>query len=103
MQSTEMTLNFYYKIMANRVEIAKRAGCVFHTLALLQMKTDDLHAGKVYADLTDAQQALVRGVSKEKFLAVLFLKRSDVKNAQLKDNIKNDHAKGVKNAFPVTA
>ena len=33
MQSTEMTLSLYYEMMANRVEIAERAGCVFHTLA----------------------------------------------------------------------
>ena len=36
------------------------------------------------------------------FFAVLFLERSDAKNVQLKDDIKNDHAKGNKDAFPKT-
>jgi hypothetical protein len=102
MQSTEMMLNLYNEMMANRVDIAKRAGCLFLTQALLQMETDDLHAGKVNADLTDAERAIVRGVAKEKFLAVLILKRSDMKNVQLKDCFENDQAKGVKDAFPVT-
>ena len=84
MQLTEMTLNFYYKMMAKWVEIAKIAGCVLLTLALLQMETDDIYAGKVYADLTDVERSIVRGVAKEKFLAVLLLERSDVKNVQLK-------------------
>ena len=53
----------------------------------------------MYNDLTDAKQAIVRGVAKEKFLAVLFLERSDVKSLQLKDNVKNYHAKGVRDAF----
>ena len=66
------------------------------------METDDLHAGKGYADLTDDERAIVRGVAKEKFLAVFFLERSDVKNVQLKYKVKNDHSKGVNDAFPVT-
>ena len=66
------------------------------------METNDLHAGKVYANLTDDERAIFRGVAKDKFLAVLFLKRINMKNVQLNDNVKNDHIKDVKDAFSVT-
>lgn len=39
---------------------------------------------------------------KEKYLATLFLDRSDKKHEQLKDDIKNKYAQGDKNAFPTS-
>jgi hypothetical protein len=95
MQSTDMTFNSYYKKLVNKVEIAKQAGCVFYTPVLLQMETDDLYPGRLHTDFTDPEQVRVRAIAKEKFLAVLFLGRSDAKKLNLKDKVKNDHAKGV--------
>jgi hypothetical protein len=52
------------------------------------METDNLYPSRMYADLSDHMKVIVRGVAKEKFLAMFFLKRSDVKNVQLKDDFK---------------
>ena len=40
--------------------------------------------------------------AKDKYLAVLFLMRSGKHHLQLQNDIKNDHSKGVDNAFPAT-
>ena len=44
----------------------------------------------------------VEKAAKDKYLAVLFLMRSGKRHLQLQNDIKNDHAKGVDNAFPTT-
>ena len=101
-QESDHTTNVYYERMSNRVAILERVGGVFHTPELLEMETELLHPGSTYAAITPDEQQKVRGIVKEKYLATLFLDRSDKKHQELKDDVKNDYAKGNKNAFPPT-
>jgi hypothetical protein len=66
------------------------------------METEVLHPGSSYAAISPDEQQKVRGIVKEKYLATLFLDRSDKKHQELKDDVKNNYAKGNKNAFPPT-
>ena len=101
-QEADHTTNVYYERMSNRVAILERVGGVFYTPELLEMETEVLHPGSSYAAIAPDEQQKVRGIVKEKYLATLFLDRSDKKHQELKDDVKNDYAKGNKNAFPPT-
>ena len=41
-------------------------------------------------------------MARDKYLAVLYLMRSGIRHLQLQNDIKNDHAMGVVNSFPMT-
>jgi hypothetical protein len=101
-QESDHTTNTYYERMSNRVTIFERAGGIFWTPELLEIETELLYTGQVYAGITQDEQQKVRAVVKEKYLATLFLDRSDKKHEQLKDDIKNKYAQGDKNAFPTS-
>ncbi len=56
-----------------------------------------------YEDLTsDAEKADVRRITQDKYLATLYIMRSESANDQLKDSIKNDYSKGILEAYPST-
>jgi len=101
-QESDHTTNAYYERMSNRVTILERAGGIFHTPELLDIETELLYPTQQYDAITPDEQQKVRAVVKEKYLATLFLDRSDKKHDQLKDDIKNKYAQGDKNAFPTT-
>jgi hypothetical protein len=92
----------YYEKFTTRVEIAERAGCSFVTQHLLDSETELLYQGQSYSALSDVEKAKVEKAAQDKYLAVLFLMRSGKRHLQLQNDIKNDHAKGVENAFPST-
>ena len=101
-QESDHTTNAYYERMSNRVTILERAGGIFHTPELLEIETELLYSTQKYDAITEDERQKVRAVVKEKYLATLFLDRSDKKHDQLKDDIKNKYAQGDKNAFPTT-
>jgi len=92
----------YYEKFTTRVAIAERAGCSFVTQHLLDSEAELLYQGQSYSALSDAEKAKVEKAAQDKYLAVLFLMRSGKRHLQLQNDIKNDHAKGVENAFPST-
>ena len=55
-----------------------------------------------YKSLTLDQRAKVAKTCRDKYLATLYLMRSGKRRTQLKNDINNDHAKGVENSFPMT-
>jgi hypothetical protein len=102
-QESGMTINTYYEKMANRVAIYERVGGVFYTPELIPVETEELYKGQDYDSLTPEEQLKVRAVVKEKFIACLFLDRSDNKeHEQLKDSIKNGYSRGDEAAFPTS-
>ncbi len=98
-QGDNMTLGMYYEKFIARVAIAERAGCSFVTLSLLDLETETLFPSQDYSALGDPDNLKVKKTAKDKYLAVLFLMRSGKRHLQLQNDIKNDHAKGVENAF----
>ena len=88
--------------MSNWVTILERVGGTFHTPELMEMETEALYPGSKYNAISLDEQQKVRAVVKEKYLATLFLGRSDKRHYQLKDDIKNTYSKGNKDAFPST-
>jgi len=56
-----------------------------------------------YKDLTsDPEKSDVRRITQDKYLATLYIMRSESSNDQLKDSIKNDYSKGILGAYPST-
>jgi len=90
----------YYEKFTTRVAIAERAGCSFVTQSLLDSETEVLYTGQSYSALGAPEKLKVDKAAKDKYLAVLFLMRSGKRHLQLQNDIKNDHSKGVDNAFP---
>jgi hypothetical protein len=84
------------------VAIAERAGCSFVTPSLLDSETETQFPSQAFSALGDSDRLKVETAAKDKYLAVLFLMRSGKRHLQLQNDIKNDHAKGVENAFPST-
>jgi predicted RNA-binding protein with PUA domain len=101
-QGDDMTLGMYYEKFTTRVAIAERAGCSFVTQSLLDSETEVLYTGQSYSALGAPEKLKVDKAAKDKYLAVLFLMRSGKRHLQLQNDIKNDHSKGVDNAFPAT-
>jgi hypothetical protein len=101
-QGDDMTLGMYYEKFTTRVAIAERAGCSFVTQSLLDSETEVLYTGQSYSTLGAPEKLKVDKAAKDKYLAVLFLMRSGKRHLQLQNDIKNDHSKGVENAFPAT-
>jgi predicted RNA-binding protein with PUA domain len=101
-QGKDMTLGMYYEKISTRVAIAERAGCSFVTPSLLNSETETQFPGQDYHALGDPDRLKVKKAAKDKYLEVLFLMRSGKRHLQLQNDIKNDHAKGVENAFPPT-
>ena len=75
------------------------AGCSFVTPSLLNLEKETLFPSLDYTALGDPDKLKVKKNVKDKYLAVLFLMRSEKCHLQLQNDIKNDHAKGVENAF----
>ena len=99
-QGDDMTLGMYYEKFTTRVAIAERAGCFFVTQSLLDSETEVLFPSQGYSVLGDPEKLKVQKTAKDKYLAVLFLMRSGKRHLQIQNDIKNDHGKGVENAFP---
>jgi hypothetical protein len=101
-QGDDMTLGMYYKKFTTCEAIAECAGCSFVTQSLLDSETDILFPIQGYSALGDPEKLKVKKTAKDKCLAVCFLVRSGKRHLKLQNDIKNDHAKGVENAFPST-
>jgi hypothetical protein len=106
-QGEDMSLGMFYEKFTTRVAIADRAGCIFTTPALLDVEADVMFSSDdggttSYESLTLDQKATVNKTCRDKYLATLYLMRSGKRHTQLKNDIKNDHAKGVENSFPTT-
>jgi hypothetical protein len=101
-QAAGMNNNDYYEKTANRVEITLNAGGVFYTPMLLDLEAQEKYSLD-YEDLTsDADKSDVRRITQDKYLATLYLMRSESVNDQLKDSVKNDYSKGIVGAYPST-
>ena len=92
-----MNNNNYYKKTANCVEITLKAGGVLYTPMLLDLEAQEKYTSD-YKDLT----LDVRRITQDKYLATLYIMRSESENDQLKDSIKNDYSKGILEAYPST-
>ena len=55
-----------------------------------------------FESLTTDQMVKLSKTCRDKYLATLYLMRSGKRHTQLKNDIKNDHSKGVENLFPMT-
>ena len=101
-QAVGMNNNDYYEKTANRVEITLNAGGVFYTPMLLDLESQEKYSSD-YEDLTsDTEKFEVRRITQDKYLATLYLMRSESANDQLKDSVKNDYSKGIVGAYPST-
>ena len=101
-QEAGMNNSDYYKKTANRVEITLNAGGVFYTPMLLDLEAQEKYT-QDYEDLTsDSEKSYVRRIMQDKYLATLYIMRSESSNDQLKDSIKNDYSKGILGAYPST-
>jgi len=90
-QAAGMNNNDYYEKTANRVEITLNAGGVFYTPMLLDLEAQEKFALD-YENLTsDPEKSDVRRITQDKYLAMLYIMRSESLNDQLKDSIKNDY------------
>ena len=102
-QGEDTALGAYYKKFNTHVAIADCAGCAFVTKSLLDNKTEIAFPGTAGFNALQAnKKAKVEKAARDKYLAVLYLMRSGKRHLQLKNDIKNDHAKGVENSFPTT-
>jgi hypothetical protein len=101
-QAAGMNHNDYYEKTANRVEITLNDGGVFYTPMLLDLEAQEKYTLD-YEDLTlDAEKFDVRRTTQHKYLATLYLMRSESANDQLKDSVKNYYSKGIVGAYPST-
>jgi hypothetical protein len=101
-QAAGMNNNDYYEKTANRVEITRNAGGIFYTPMLLDLEAQEKYT-QDYEDLTsDSEKLDVRLITHDKYLATLYIMRSESANDQLKDSIKNDYLKGILEAYPST-
>ena len=79
-----MNNNDYYEKKANRVEITLNAGGVFYTPTLLDLEAREKYT-RDYKDLTlDSENSNVRRITQDKYLATLYIMRSEAANDQLK-------------------
>ena len=98
-----MTLGAYCKKFNTHVAIADHAGCSFVTKSLLDTKTEVLFQVTLGFDALQADKMVkMEKAARDKYLAILYLKRSGKRHLQLQNDINNDHAKGVENSFPTT-
>jgi len=98
-QAAGMNNNDYYKKTVNCVEITLNAGGVFYMPMLLDLEAQEKYA-KDYEDLTsDPEKSDVRRITQDKYLATLYIMRSESLKDQLKDSIKNDYSKGILGAY----
>ena len=96
-QGEDMTLGAYYEKFNTRVAIADCAGCLFVTKSLLDTKTEMAFPGTAGFNALQAnEKSKVEKAARDKYLAILYLMRSGKRHLQLQNDIKNDHAKGVK-------
>jgi hypothetical protein len=99
-QAAGMNNNDYYEKTANKVKITLNAGGVFYTPMLLDLESQEKYMLD-YEDLTsDSEKLNVRWITQDKYLATLYLMRSESAKYQLKDSIKNDYSKGIVGAYP---
>jgi hypothetical protein len=106
-QGEDMSLGMFYKNITTRIAITDCAGCIFTTPALLDVEADVMFPSggggtTDFKSLTTDQAVRVSKTCRDKYLATLYLMRSGKHHTQLKNDIKNDHAKGVENSFPTT-
>jgi len=73
---------------------------VFYVPELLDLEAEVLHPGQKYDVLHSDEKEKIRTIVRDKFLATLFLERSDKKHEQLKDDCMNRYSSGDKNVFP---
>ena len=97
-----MNNNDYYKKTSNRVEITLNAGGVFYTPMLLDLEALENYSADYENLWTDLEKSDVRCVTQDKYLATLYIMRSEAANDKLKDFIKNDYSKGILGAYPTT-
>ena len=90
-----MNNNDYYKKTAYRVEITINAGGVFFMPMLLDLEAQKKYL-LYYKNLsTDLEKSDVRLITQDKYLATLYIMRSEAANDQLKESIKNNYSKGI--------
>ena len=93
--------NAAYYDRLTRVDVAEHIGVSFNNPVLWDWKSQELYSVG-YDLLSDPiKEDKVKEDVKQGFLAYLFVINSnDKKHSQLKKTVANDHAKGVKEAFP---
>ena len=97
-----MNNNYYYKKTANCVEITINVGGVFYRPTLLDLEAQEKNTAD-YKDLaSDSEKSDVRCITQDKYIATLYILRSEAENDQLKDSVKNDYSKGILGAYQST-
>ena len=91
----------WYERFNTKIDVGEAIGVSRHHKVLLEYCANEHAAGKAFADLTDAEQVIVRADAEERYVSYAFLRQSGSQHANLKEDLQNGFTTG-DNRYPKT-